>query len=74
MKTWFAATRPEERRRREQEGPGWADTVPAWFRSEAFAEDLLELASVQATSARPGEPCIRPPAYDELPASVATAD
>lgn len=37
-----APVRPEERRRRV-EGPAWADTVPACFRSEAFAEDLCEL-------------------------------
>ena len=41
-----ASIRPEERRRCEDPSPGWADTVPAWFRSEAFAEDLLEATAL----------------------------
>jgi len=40
--------RPEDRRRSGGNGtspgtrPEWADTVPAFFRSEAFAEDLAQ--------------------------------
>lgn len=33
------ANRPEDRRR-QPEPPMWADTLPGWFRSEAFVEDL----------------------------------
>ena len=33
------ADRPEDRRR-QPEPPMWADTLPGWFRSEAFVEDL----------------------------------
>jgi hypothetical protein len=33
------ADRPEDRRRLP-EPPMWADTMPGWFRSEAFVEDL----------------------------------
>jgi hypothetical protein len=33
-----AYTRPEDRRR--SEAFTWADSLPDWFRSEAFAEDL----------------------------------
>ena len=43
-----ASIRPEERRRCEDPGPGWADTVPAWFRSEAFAEDLADAPEAAA--------------------------
>jgi hypothetical protein len=39
--------RPEERRR-DVDSPAWADTVPACFRSEAFAEDLYEPPSTTA--------------------------
>lgn len=49
-----APVRPEERRRRHVESPAWADTVPACFRSEAFAEDLPELPA--ALPARPRPP------------------
>lgn len=34
--------------RRRPEPPAFADTVPAWFRSEAFAEDLPEVPAPQA--------------------------
>ena len=45
--------RPEERHRgHDVEAPGWADTVPAWFRSEAFAEDLAEAPCRAPGSAR----------------------
>jgi len=31
-----------ERRRDPEQPADWSDTLPAWFRSEAFAEDLPE--------------------------------
>ena len=43
---------PVDRRRPE---PPWADTLPACFRSEAFAEDLVEELPASA-----------PPAYSAL--------
>jgi hypothetical protein len=43
--------RPEDRCRRP-EGPAWADTAPACFRSEAFAEDLPEPAAPVAVVVR----------------------
>ncbi len=39
--------RPEDRRRRHE--PAWVDTAAAWYRSEAFAEDL----PVTSTTASP---------------------
>jgi hypothetical protein len=59
--------RPEDRRRSDshgaEDGPGadWADTVPACFRSEAFAEDLA-----------PGDPGPAPPARERRPAATHT--
>jgi hypothetical protein len=32
--------RPEDRQRSGRDGTAWDDTLPACFRSEAFAEDL----------------------------------
>ncbi len=40
------------------QGAGWADTVPACFRSEAFAEDLA-----------PGHPDAAPPTHERRPAA-----
>jgi hypothetical protein len=46
--------RPEDRRRSGGSGAGtdWADTEPACFRSEAFAEDLLHEGAGGAIAAR----------------------
>ena len=48
--------RPEERCRRDTPTPDWADTVPACFRSEGFAEDLLESGATPPTSRAPQNP------------------
>jgi len=48
-------TRPENRQR--SDSTPWADTLPACFRSEAFAEDLDG----------PGEPAARAPRGDVQP-------
>jgi hypothetical protein len=72
MKFSFAV-RPEERRRRPDiEGPAWADTVPAWFRSEAFAEDLIEVPAAAVTPARRHGLCMKPQP-EQAAARVATA-
>ena len=52
--------------RRRPEPPAFADTVPAWFRSEAFAEDLPEVPAPQAW--RPPAPRKRRPARPPCPA------
>lgn len=39
------AARPEDRHRSGVDGRAWADTHPACFRSEAFAEDLHEASA-----------------------------
>ncbi|HZF79218.1 MAG TPA: hypothetical protein VEZ89_05450 [Rubrivivax sp.] len=68
------AVRPAERRRRlDIEGPAWADTVPAWFRSEAFAEDLIEVPSGAATPTRPRGRCMKRPQEHVVAPRVATA-
>jgi hypothetical protein len=41
--------RPEDRQRRRPDPAPWADTLPTFFRSEAFAEDL-EGPAVLATA------------------------
>jgi hypothetical protein len=38
------AIRPENRTRGARTGADWADTLPACFRSEGFAEDLHDAA------------------------------
>ena len=43
--------RPENRRRAGVEASAWADTVPALFRSEGFAEDLFDAASFSPAGA-----------------------
>ncbi len=47
-------TRPDVRSRQDE--TLWAPTAPAWFRSEAFAEDLCETVAVVAAQSgdRPG--------------------
>lgn len=45
-----AALERPENRRRPLEPVLWPDTLPAWFRSEGFAEDL------QRSAPRPAEP------------------
>lgn len=51
--------RPEDRRRAQDAGV-WIDTLPACFRSEAFAEDLTEGGSTasQTAAAAPAAPTI----------------
>ena len=51
-----SALRPEERCRRDSQPPDWADTVPACFRSEGFAEDLLEGGAAAAVPRAPQDP------------------
>ena len=48
------STRPEDRHRLDE--TLWAPTAPACFRSEAFAEDLVEAAAAVAAQSggRPG--------------------
>ena len=48
------STRPEDRHRSGVDRRAWADTLPACFRSEAFAEDLHE-----AETRREAEPPLR---------------
>ncbi len=51
--------RPEDRHRDGSDKPVWADTVPACFRSEAFAEDLMpadEFAAARGVTAPGGSP------------------
>jgi len=42
--------RPEDRRRSSGDSAAWVDTLPACFRSEAFAEDLDGPAETVSTS------------------------
>ncbi len=67
-----APIRPEERRRRPFEGPGWADTVPACFRSEAFAEDLAEPVAAAPLVVR-SIPLPLPPRRDQRHAAAQSA-
>ena len=44
------AARPEDRHRIGVDSRAWADTHPACFRSEAFAEDLHEADAAHETA------------------------
>jgi hypothetical protein len=49
-------TRPEDRSRSGAESPVWADTQPACFRSEGFAEDLHESQPASAAASNGSAP------------------
>lgn len=58
--------RPEDRQRRADPPPAWVDTVPTWFRSEAFAEDLPETPPGAARAA-PAPRAVQAPLRHMLP-------
>ena len=66
--THHNSSRPEDRRRSGSEDSpiqaDWVDTLPCWFRSEAFPEDLPDPATAPEASprqkhSRSGRPRIR---------------
>ena len=71
MTLQFAA-RPEDRHGRGVESLHWADTHPACFRSEAFAEDLRALLDSRPVLARSSDASSRRRSKEDLERTTRT--